>query len=211
MCQTLSWTIPHTLKIASSLITWWTYVKNFSSHICSNHRGSHSFFQLSSHFSIGHWSQNLGIISTRRHLRRCSSWSSNSIHCEKILEYHWKEKVEFLQESSQLCHFPKTSWSTIQTAVNPIQNASPWQLPCGIIPGRTRTPSIIPTGTPFSSHGFSLLHKTTPGKKKVSSQRFPELVQLRCHVKTTHERCGPFSLVALSQRSPHGKCAERRS
>ena len=32
------------------------------------------------------------------------------------------------------------------------------------------------------------------------SQRFLELVQLRYHVKTTLERCGPFSLVVLSQR-----------
>ena len=36
--------------------------------------------------------------------------------------------------------------------------------------------------------------------KKAFSQRFLELVQLRYHVKTTLERCGPFSLVVLSQR-----------
>ena len=45
---------------------------------------------------------------------------------------------------------------------------------------------------------FSLLKD-----EKGFSQRFLELVQLRYHVKTTLERCGPFSLVVLSQRRSH--------
>ena len=36
--------------------------------------------------------------------------------------------------------------------------------------------------------------------KKAFSPKVLELRQLRYHVKTTHERCGPFSLVVLSQR-----------
>ena len=36
--------------------------------------------------------------------------------------------------------------------------------------------------------------------KKAFSPKVLELGQLRYHVKTTHERCGPFSLVVLSQR-----------
>ena len=36
--------------------------------------------------------------------------------------------------------------------------------------------------------------------KKAFSPKVLELKQLRYHVKTTHERCGPFSLVVLSQR-----------
>ena len=36
--------------------------------------------------------------------------------------------------------------------------------------------------------------------KKAFSPKVQELRQLRYHVKTTHERCGPFSLVVLSRR-----------
>ena len=80
-------------------------------------------------------------------------------------------------------------------------------VPAWIVPNRPPWPTRRSAGASTTSHSFSSekdkVSKQVPhfsNVKKAFSPKVLELKQLRYHVKTTHERCGPFSLVVLSQR-----------
>ena len=179
-------------------------------------RCSHSFFQLSSHFSIGHFGQNLGIMATRRYPRRCSSWSSNSIHCSKGWKRFWNTIPATAAVTSVA--LPELTPSDC-TDLKRVLSGTEWSLLLEV----PYKPLSIPLGYPKQDVNvfhclyldFSLSSwlpsssQNTPWQEKCFFSKVSRAGTAPLPCENHARKMRTFFTRRLEPRSPYGKCAEQ--